>query len=290
MRASALFSLLAAVSLALAAASTPVLASPDLYNSTLALRLLHLAGAAYCPASTVLPWTCGFCTEAADFLPWGVSTNDTTNQLAFAGYDTLSGTITVVFRGTALLSILDWVENLDFTQTPAICDGCQVHKGFLGDYMSIRDDLLQTTRSLIGAYPDAPIVITGHSLGGALTELAAIDFALNEQIVANTIYTFGAPRVGNDVWVQNWQTLFWDTTAYRVTHCMDPVPHAPPQAMGFVHPPTEVYYNEDNSQFTVCEGGEDPSCADQWLLPVNALDHGTYLGFNFLGEFAKCTF
>jgi hypothetical protein len=285
----ALFALASLLLLALAGGAAPV-AAQDPYNDTLALRLLHLAGAAYCPSSTVLPWTCGFCTEAADFLPWGVTSNDTTNMLAFAGYDSDSGSIVISFRGTAMLSILDWVEDLKFFHTPAICDGCQVHEGFLGAYLSIRDGVLQTTRDLLGAYPSAPITITGHSLGGALTALASVDFALNENIVASTIYTFGAPRVGNDVWASTWESLFSQTTSYRVTHAMDPVPHVPPKIAGFLHAPTEIYYNELNTQYTVCVGGEDPKCSDQWLAPMNAVDHGTYLGLNFLTEFAKCTF
>jgi putative lipase involved disintegration of autophagic bodies len=69
---------------------------------------------------------------------------------------------------------------------PAICDGCQVHKGFYEAYMSIRDGVVQTVRDLRGAYPAAPIVVTGHSLGGALVELASVDFELNEGIMVDT--------------------------------------------------------------------------------------------------------
>lgn len=68
-----------------------------------------------------------------------------------------------------------------------------------------------------------------------------------------------------------------------------PVPHVPPRLVGFVHPPTEVYYDGLNLSHKVCDGsGEDPSCADQWLLPLGVSDHVTYLGIDFVAEWLKC--
>ena len=68
-----------------------------------------------------------------------------------------------------------------------------------------------------------------------------------------------------------------------------PVPHVPPRLVGFVHPPTEVYYDGLNLGHKVCDGsGEDPTCADQWLLPLGVSDHVTYLGLDFVAEWLKC--
>lgn len=49
---------------------------------------------------------------------------------------------------------------------------------------------------MIKEYPNAKLVLTGHSLGGAVATLAAIDFAHKNIHVDRTI-VFGAPRVGN---------------------------------------------------------------------------------------------
>jgi triacylglycerol lipase len=48
-------------------------------------------------------------------------------------------------------------------------------------------------------YPTAEIFVTGHSLGGALAVLAAVDIKHNISPESEVIlYTYGQPRVGND--------------------------------------------------------------------------------------------
>src|SRR4051812_37190832 len=110
--------------------------------------------------------------------------------------------------------------------------------------MSIRADFLKYLHAALAAYPASAVVLTGHSLGGGLAYLAAVDLALNERVNVGTSYTFGQPRVGNAVFADTWARLFQETsTSYRVTHGMDPVPHVPPRLAQFVHPPTEVYWD-----------------------------------------------
>jgi predicted alpha/beta hydrolase len=70
-----------------------------------------------------------------------------------------------------------------------------------------------------GRTPDIPIYITGHSLGGALAQIAAAVLG-DDQMAA--CYTFGSPRVGNaylDRWVK--------TPSYRVMNYADIVPQSP---------------------------------------------------------------
>ena len=56
--------------------------------------------------------------------------------------------------------------------------------------------MFYTLRAMRNRYPDAPITITGHSLGGALaTHALAILSAQGFQI--KNFYTFGSPRVGD---------------------------------------------------------------------------------------------
>jgi predicted lipase len=45
-------------------------------------------------------------------------------------------------------------------------------------------------------HPGAPIFVTGHSLGGALAVIAALDLKLSLNVKV-TVYTYGQPRVGN---------------------------------------------------------------------------------------------
>ena len=46
-------------------------------------------------------------------------------------------------------------------------------------------------------YPDYAVVFTGHSLGGALANLFAINFRQKYPGKEVKLYTFGQPRVGN---------------------------------------------------------------------------------------------
>jgi hypothetical protein len=51
------------------------------------------------------------------------------------------------------------------------------------------------------------------------------------------------------------------------------------QIMGFQHVATEVWYQENNVDYQVCNGsGEDPSCSDSLLAPISIPDHLNYLG------------
>ena len=52
-----------------------------------------------------------------------------------------------------------------------------------------------------------------------------------------TYYTFGQPRVGNNIFASYFSSLLSD---YRVVHYADVVPHLPPEILGFHHVPTEV--------------------------------------------------
>jgi predicted lipase len=50
-------------------------------------------------------------------------------------------------------------------------------------------------------YPYLPVVVTGHSLGGAIATLAAVDL-VEEGIVSPGnigVWNFGSPRVGNQI-------------------------------------------------------------------------------------------
>ena len=107
--------------------------------------------------------------------------------------------------------------------------GTQVHRGFFNAYNAIAGNIRSELRTLIHAFPRAEILVTGHSLGGALATIAAADLRGSLR-VANRIrlMTFGSPRVGDDNF-SDW--LFSQFTnrndLIRVTHADDPVVRVP---------------------------------------------------------------
>jgi hypothetical protein len=84
--------------------------------------------------------------------------------------------------------------------------------------------------------------VVGHSMGGALAHLCALDLAtrFGHEVGSRThVYTFGAPRVGNapfSAWSRRRVASYW-----RFTHARDIVPSVPPQLMGFHHAAREVW-------------------------------------------------
>ena len=115
------------------------------------------------------------------------------------------------------------IDNLDMIKT-AKYDGIinyvpykngLVHKGFL----EITQNLLNDTVNNI--YECRNIILTGHSLGGAIALLMGIE--LNDMGYNVKTYTFGQPKIGDNnlnrmIGFQN----------YRFVHDKDIVPHLPP--------------------------------------------------------------
>jgi predicted lipase len=95
-----------------------------------------------------------------------------------------------------------------------------VHQGFYSAFERLSDGATGIREQMRATTPvNVPIYITGHSLGGALAQIGTAVFG-NDQIAA--CYTFGSPRVGNnifDLWVK--------PPSYRVINYADIVPQVP---------------------------------------------------------------
>jgi len=102
----------------------------------------------------------------------------------------------------------------------------KVHHGFLSAFRSveslIRADLDANVPETLGLY------ITGHSLGGALAQIASAAFARDSLAAC---YSFGSPRVGG-------MTFDYEVKCphYRVVNAWDLVPAIPPPLWrGYLH-------------------------------------------------------
>lgn len=93
-----------------------------------------------------------------------------------AGYlaaDDTNKLIVLSFRGSRTPA--NWIANLDFGFDDAteLCDGCEVHGGFWKAWNTVADTLKAEIEKARAAYPDYTLVFTGHSLGAAISTLAA---------------------------------------------------------------------------------------------------------------------
>ena len=100
-----------------------------------------------------------------------------------------------------------------------------VHWGFYHQYRSILPEIKAFLRENAGI---TDVVCTGHSLGGALATIAAVD--LKNRKVGNdkefSCITFGSPRVGNKMFAER----FCDSTqgrSLRFVNNDDPIPLLP---------------------------------------------------------------
>lgn len=134
-----------------------------------------------------------------------------------------SRTLYISFRGTN--SLTDVKHDLDYRSIPLDDEheSILIHAGFRNKFKSVQDLLLEQIEDYLGEFDK--IVFTGHSLGGALAQVAAP--VIGEQFPSKTVevLTFGAPRVGNEDFVEFYNTYV--DINYRITNDRDPVPALP---------------------------------------------------------------
>lgn len=101
--------------------------------------------------------------------------------------------------------------------------GLLVHKGFYESYMHFRP----TLQKLLAEEPKSNLFVFGHSLGGAMATLMAIDMQTNYSHRFETIthLVSGSPRVGNEAFFEYFTYRVHDNLRIVVNN--DPVPVIP---------------------------------------------------------------
>ena len=110
----------------------------------------------------------------------------------------------------------------------------RMHRGFVEAYLSVRDDVHRYIRESLQKGGATRYRITGHSLGGAVATLCAVDLQYNfGQQITLEAYTFGSPRVGNQAFVDSYNRRVPDT--WRVVNGWDAVVGVPAPWQGYWH-------------------------------------------------------
>jgi hypothetical protein len=144
--------------------------------------------------------------------------------------------VVVAFRATT--NIRDWLTDLQIAKTDI--PGGRAHIGFVHALDSVIAELIG---SLSDLGFEKPLFICGHSLGGALALLFGYLWEVecrNQTPVPipprrarlTSIYTYGAPRVGNGALKRAFNGLLFDRT-FNVVNAADPVPLVPPLLDGY---------------------------------------------------------
>lgn len=212
------------------------------------------------------------------FNPTYVIKNEVDDTHGYIGYTgSPYNTIYVVFRGSE--STTNWMTDLNTAMMDyQYCDGCEVHKGFYTAQQDVIEGILYVVKTLQNQHPTYRVVVTGHSLGGALATYTAMDLH-REGVSKVHLINFGSPRCGNKEFA-NWITDNVKNIV-RVTHHKDIAVHCPMTSDGFRHVAGEWYEPDDHVPIHIksCEGKEDPECSYQWEF-TSTQDHLWYLGLN----------
>lgn len=163
--------------------------------------------------------------------------------------NTDSPKLVAAFRGTEgddpsdLLADAILLKNpwLDASSNPSGA----VHTGFANALLAdssngnILEKLSPRLNDLAGQFPC--ILLTGHSLGAALTTLTA-SYLKQTPLTSNIhLYTFGSPLVGDSVFSE----LMSDVKHERYVNCCDLVTRIPPESLGYRHVGLLHYINRN---------------------------------------------
>jgi hypothetical protein len=122
--------------------------------------------------------------------------------------------------------------------------GGLVHAGFYNALHYIYDEILDYIQANL---KDRKLLITGHSLGGALAALAGIQLKVDRDIEISGIYTFGEPKVGDDKFAHNFEILL-GKKLFRFVNNNDIVPRVPfsiPHIFKYVQIGQIKYFDSD---------------------------------------------
>lgn len=147
-------------------------------------------------------------------------------------------TLYMTFRGT--LNKDDMLANIDI-RTRNLKNGIKIHHGFYNQFTSVEPLIRECIQDVSNVY------ITGHSLGGSISHVAAAHLAEAYPDIHFTCHTFGSPRVGNHKFAE-WFYEHVDSHV-RVVNKLDPVttlPHGP----NWVHLKNCLELNEHSIKFT----------------------------------------
>lgn len=164
----------------------------------------------------------------------------------------------------------------------AECPNCTVHAGFMTSWRNTRCTIVPHVEKALKENPDYELVLVGHSLGGAVAALAALEFQARGWTPQVT--TFGEPRIGNMALNHFIDERFkLNTTGpeeslyRRVTHANDPVPLLPLEEWGYRMHAGEIYISKPSlpparADIHYCEGDEDNSCIAEGVSTPNEID------------------
>ncbi|CAA7271236.1 unnamed protein product [Cyclocybe aegerita] len=169
----------------------------------------------------------------------------------FVARDDNKKEIVVAFRGTEnklddiLKDLLIWRKSLDGVIGLSNVGSATAHSGFISAFNAVGQDMLGVVSRQASEYPSYRIVLTGHSMGGAVASLGAlvVKSALPQANVV--LYTYGQPRVGNADFASYVENMIGGNNISRAVHTNDWAPLVLLPITGYRHFATEYWNFKD---------------------------------------------
>ncbi|XP_053385708.1 lipase ZK262.3-like [Mercenaria mercenaria] len=195
--------------------------------------------------------------------------------------------IILAYRGTASpLQLIEEAVTVLKSKVPAKGGGnVQAYFGNAND--QIYPCAKSSIKDLVQKYPHYRVVVTGHSLGGAIASVASAQLSFDNVIDKDktTLYTFGMPRAGDRPYAENHDRLV--PKSWRVVHFRDIVTDLPkrtPFSSSPFHHQREIFYGKDMevfSDYIECFEYEDPECKNSVSSSTSSIDyHLIYYGIS----------
>jgi hypothetical protein len=144
-----------------------------------------------------------------------------------------TGDVAIAIRGTE--GILEWIHDAEFDLVPCpfLVGAGHTEDGFTDMYQSLRTGAQPDSPTVVNAlakpafpHPVTSVTICGHSLGGALATLLALDVAANTVFTDPAVYSYGSPRTGDSLFASTYDQVV--SKSYRIANRLDIVPALPP--------------------------------------------------------------
>ncbi len=143
-----------------------------------------------------------------------------------------TGEAVIAIRGTE--GILEWMQDAKFLTVPCriLPDAGETEDGFTAMYDSLAvgaqpgsPSVVTSLATVFGSTPPSSLTVCGHSLGGALATLLALDVAANSKFKNPSVYTYASPRTGNRKFAKKYNQTVPNT--FRIANRVDLVPRLP---------------------------------------------------------------
>ncbi|HET9309086.1 MAG TPA: lipase family protein [Candidatus Sulfotelmatobacter sp.] len=143
-----------------------------------------------------------------------------------------AGDVIIAIRGTE--GIQEWIHDAEFLLVPCpfLAGAGHTEDGFTEMYLSMTTGVPAGSPTVVKALPAlafprpvTSLTICGHSLGGALATLLALDVAANTGFKNPLVYTYASPRTGGPQFAATYNQVVPNTS--RIAGRIDLVPKLP---------------------------------------------------------------